>query len=81
MTGLIIMRFLAGIGGSAAMAIAPAIVADLYPIERRSFAMGIVLVRLLADLICSRFSLTIISSSKLCRQLLVPSAVASSRNG
>ncbi|KAE9964378.1 hypothetical protein EG328_010498 [Venturia inaequalis] len=43
MTGLIIMRFLAGIGGSAAMAIAPAIVADLYPIERRSFAMGIVL--------------------------------------
>jgi MFS family permease len=44
MPGLIIMRFLAGIGGSAAMAIAPAIVADLYPIERRSFAMGIVLV-------------------------------------
>jgi MFS family permease len=44
MPGLIVMRFLAGTGGSAVMAIAPAIVADLYPVERRSFAMGIVLV-------------------------------------
>ena len=44
MLGLIIMRFLAGTGGSAVMTIAPAIVADLYPVERRSFAMGIVLV-------------------------------------
>jgi MFS family permease len=44
MPSLIVMRFLAGTGGSAVMAIAPAIVADLYPIERRSFAMGIVLV-------------------------------------
>jgi MFS family permease len=42
---LIIMRLLAGTGGSAVMSIAPAIVADLYPVERRSFAMGIVLVR------------------------------------
>jgi len=38
------MRFFAGTGGSAVMSIAPAIVADLYPVERRSFAMGIVLV-------------------------------------
>lgn len=44
MPGLIIMRFFAGTGGSAVMSIAPAIVADLYPVERRSFAMGIVLV-------------------------------------
>ncbi|KAF2666582.1 synaptic vesicle transporter [Microthyrium microscopicum] len=44
MPGLIIMRFLAGTGGSAVMAIAPAIVADMYPVERRSFAMAIVLV-------------------------------------
>jgi MFS family permease len=45
MPALIILRFLAGTGGSAVMAIAPAIVADIYPVERRSFAMGIVLVR------------------------------------
>jgi MFS family permease len=45
MPSLIIMRLLAGTGGSAVMSIAPAIVADLYPVERRSFAMGIVLVR------------------------------------
>ena len=44
MPSLIVMRLLAGTGGSAVMAIAPAMVADLYPVERRSFAMGIVLV-------------------------------------
>jgi MFS family permease len=44
MPGLIVLRLLAGTGGSAVMAIAPAIVADIYPVERRSFAMGIVLV-------------------------------------
>ena len=44
MPGLIILRFLAGTAGSAVMNLAPAIVADIYPIERRSFAMGIVLI-------------------------------------
>jgi MFS family permease len=44
MPGLIVMRFFAGTGGSAVMAIAPAIVADMYPMERRSFAMAIILV-------------------------------------
>lgn len=44
MSGLIVLRLLAGTGGSAVMTIAPAMVADLYPIERRSFAMGVVLV-------------------------------------
>jgi MFS family permease len=68
MIGLIIMRFLAGIGGSAAMAIVPAIVADLYPIERRSFAMGFVLVR--SQLPHRRkTSLTMFSLSKHSRQL------------
>lgn len=47
MPALIIMRFLAGTGGSAVMAIAPAIVADLCPVERRSLAMGTILVRVL----------------------------------
>jgi multidrug resistance protein len=44
MPGLIVLRFLAGTAGSAVMNLAPAIVADIYPIERRSFAMGIVLI-------------------------------------
>ncbi|KAF2099939.1 membrane transporter [Rhizodiscina lignyota] len=44
MPGLIVLRLLAGTGGSAVMAIAPAIVADLYHIERRGFAMGIVFI-------------------------------------
>lgn len=44
MPGLIVLRLLAGTGGSAVMTIAPAMVADLYPVERRSFAMGMVLV-------------------------------------
>jgi len=44
MPGLIILRLLAGIAGSAVMTLAPAIVADVYPVERRSFAMGIVLI-------------------------------------
>jgi multidrug resistance protein len=43
MPGLIVLRFFAGTGGSAVMNLAPAVVADLYPIERRSFAMAIVL--------------------------------------
>jgi MFS family permease len=38
MSGLIVMRLLAGIGGSGAMVIAPAVVADIYPLERRAFA-------------------------------------------
>ena len=44
MAGLIVMRFLAGTGGSAVMTIAPAMVADLYPLERRGLAMGTILV-------------------------------------
>lgn len=42
MPGLVVMRFLAGIGGSAVMTIAPAMVSDLYPVERRAFAMSCV---------------------------------------
>src|ERR1700760_3601733 len=38
MTGLIIMRFLAGPGASAAMVIAPAVAADLYPLHHRAAA-------------------------------------------
>lgn len=34
MAGLIVMRVLAGIGGSAAMVMGPAVVADLYSVER-----------------------------------------------
>lgn len=61
------------------MAIAPAIVADLYPIERRSFAMGIVLVLLHSFL---SFDKSLITSSlfKLSRQLWVPSVVDSLHN-
>ncbi|KIW02516.1 hypothetical protein, variant [Verruconis gallopava] len=44
MAGLIVLRFFAGTAGSAVMNLAPAIVADLYPIERRSFSMAIVLI-------------------------------------
>ncbi|KIV99879.1 hypothetical protein, variant 1 [Verruconis gallopava] len=36
MASLIVMRLFAGIGGSAAMTIAPAVCADMYPIERRA---------------------------------------------
>jgi MFS family permease len=36
--GLIVMRILAGTGGSAIMVIAPAIAADMYPVEKRVFA-------------------------------------------
>ena len=43
MPSLIVMRLLAGIGGSAVMTIAPAIVADIYPIERRAFSTSIVI--------------------------------------
>jgi MFS family permease len=64
MPSLIVMRLLAGTGGSAVMAIAPAIVADLYPVERRSFAMGIVLVCSMVPsaVICAYISLQIIQS-------------------
>lgn len=41
MSSLIVMRFLAGIGGSAVMTIAPAIVGDLYPVEQRGFASSV----------------------------------------
>lgn len=41
--GVIVMRVLAGIGGSAAMVIAPAVVADIYPIERRAFATATII--------------------------------------
>lgn len=43
MSSLIVMRFLAGIGGSAVMTIAPAIVGDLYPVERRGFASSVLI--------------------------------------
>ena len=43
MPSLIVMRLLAGIGGSAVMTTAPAIVADIYPIERRAFSTSIVI--------------------------------------
>lgn len=42
MSGLIVMRLFAGMGGSAVMVIAPAVVADMYPVERRGWAMSIV---------------------------------------
>ncbi|PGG99750.1 hypothetical protein AJ80_09294 [Polytolypa hystricis UAMH7299] len=42
MVGLTVMRFLAGVGGSGVMTIAPAIVADLYPVERRGFASSLI---------------------------------------
>ena len=42
MPSLIIMRFFAGIGGSAVMTIAPAMVADLYPVEKRAFTMSLI---------------------------------------
>jgi MFS family permease len=43
MSGVIVMRLLAGIGGSGAMVIAPAIVADLYPLEERAFWSSIII--------------------------------------
>ena len=42
MSGLIVMRLLAGIGGSAVMTIPPAIIADLYPVEKRGFANSLI---------------------------------------
>lgn len=42
MPSLIIMRLLAGIGGSAIITISPAIVGDLYPVERRAFGSAII---------------------------------------
>lgn len=42
MSGLIVMRLLAGIGGSAVMTISPAIVADLYPVEQRAFTSSLI---------------------------------------
>jgi MFS family permease len=43
MPSLIIIRLLAGIGGSAVMTTAPAIVADMYPVERRAFSTSIII--------------------------------------
>jgi MFS family permease len=42
MPGLIVMRLLAGTGGSAAMTIAPAVCADIYPIERCARSTAII---------------------------------------
>jgi hypothetical protein len=42
MGSLIAMRLLAGIGGSAVMTIAPAIVADIFPVEKRAFGTSII---------------------------------------
>ncbi|OAP65784.1 hypothetical protein AYL99_01756 [Fonsecaea erecta] len=42
MPSLIVMRFLAGVGGSAIITISPAVVGDLYPIERRAFGSAII---------------------------------------
>ncbi|KAL2758000.1 hypothetical protein ACRALDRAFT_1040113 [Sodiomyces alcalophilus JCM 7366] len=43
MAGLIVMRFLAGVGGSAVMTLPPAIVADLYPVEQRASASSLII--------------------------------------
>ncbi|KAF2092994.1 putative MFS multidrug transporter [Rhizodiscina lignyota] len=40
--GLIVMRILAGVGASAAMVVAPAVVADIYPLEMRASATATV---------------------------------------
>lgn len=42
MPALIMMRLLGGLGGSAVMTIAPAICADMYPIERRAFSTSLI---------------------------------------
>ncbi|KJR83119.1 MFS multidrug transporter [Sporothrix schenckii 1099-18] len=42
MPALIVMRLFAGIGGSAVMTIAPAMVADLFPVEKRAFTMSLI---------------------------------------
>lgn len=62
------------------MAIDPAIVADLYPIERRSFAMGIVLVYPPPLFLSVENLLITPSSFKLSHQLSDLSAVASLHN-
>ncbi|RVX67365.1 hypothetical protein B0A52_09146 [Exophiala mesophila] len=43
MSSLIVMRFLAGVGGSGIITISPAIVGDLYPVERRAFGSAIII--------------------------------------
>jgi len=43
MPSLIVMRLLAGIGGSAVMTIAPAIVGDIFPLEKRAFGSGLII--------------------------------------
>jgi MFS family permease len=40
---LIAMRFLAGLGGAGGMTLAPAVVADLYPVESRGFWQSIII--------------------------------------
>ncbi|KAF1989053.1 MFS general substrate transporter [Aulographum hederae CBS 113979] len=52
MAGLIVMRLLAGVGGSAVMVLAPAVVADLYPVDRRAtFTAVIVLAQCLGPVV------------------------------
>jgi multidrug resistance protein len=41
--GLIAMRLLAGLGAAAVMTIAPAIIGDIYPLERRAFGNTIII--------------------------------------
>jgi MFS family permease len=53
---IIVMRILAGIGGSAVMVIAPAIAADLYPVERRAFATASIVLAQCAGPACTMFS-------------------------
>ncbi|ROT41488.1 MFS general substrate transporter [Sodiomyces alkalinus F11] len=42
MSGLIVMRFLAGVGGSGVMTLAPAIIADVYPVEQRAATTSLI---------------------------------------
>jgi MFS family permease len=42
MSSLIVMRLFAGTGGSAAMTIAPAVCADMFPIERRAKSTAVI---------------------------------------
>ena len=43
MSSLIVMRLLAGIAGSAVMTIAPAIVGDVFSLEKRAFGSGLII--------------------------------------
>lgn len=41
LASLIVFRFLAGVGGSASMTLGGALMADLFPVEKRGFALGL----------------------------------------